>query len=65
MFAAIDNNIGTFSWYLWPEPLKNRHLGALEELYQTEKGFVRNLLQCFSPPIVNDMSCRSRVWLMI
>ncbi|XP_078159791.1 disproportionating enzyme [Carex rostrata] len=40
LFAAIDNNIGTFSWYLWPEPLKNRHLGALEEIYQTEKGFI-------------------------
>lgn len=43
LFAAIDNNIGTFSWYLWPEPLKNRHLGALEEVYQTEKDFVRKL----------------------
>jgi 4-alpha-glucanotransferase len=43
LFAAIDDNTGTFSWYLWPEPLKNRYLGALEEVYQTKKDFVKKL----------------------
>lgn len=39
-FAAIDNSLNTFSWYDWPEPLKNRHLAALEEIYQSKKGFI-------------------------
>ncbi|XP_052196006.1 4-alpha-glucanotransferase, chloroplastic/amyloplastic [Diospyros lotus] len=39
-FAAIDKSLNTFSWYVWPEPLKNRHLVALEEIYQSEKGFI-------------------------
>ncbi|KAM6563693.1 hypothetical protein CsatB_023691 [Cannabis sativa] len=39
-FAAIDNIQNTFSWYLWPEPLKNRHLTALEDIYQNEKNFI-------------------------
>ncbi|KAE9449889.1 hypothetical protein C3L33_18210, partial [Rhododendron williamsianum] len=39
-FAAIDNHLDTFSWYNWPEPLKNRHLAALEEIYQSQKDFV-------------------------
>lgn len=42
-FAAIDNTLNTFSWYDWPEPLKNRHLVALEEIYQSEKEFVISL----------------------
>ncbi|CAN6206158.1 unnamed protein product [Urochloa humidicola] len=40
LFAAIDKSIGAFSWYEWPEPLKNRHLGALEEIYQKQKDFI-------------------------
>nr|CAB3458676.1 unnamed protein product [Digitaria exilis] len=40
LFAAIDKSIGAFSWYEWPEPLKNRHLGALEDIYQKEKDFI-------------------------
>lgn len=40
LFAAIDKSIGAFSWYEWPEPLKNRHLGALEDIYQKQKDFV-------------------------
>lgn len=40
-FAAIDDTLNTFSWYFWPEPLKNRHLAALEEIYQSKKDFVR------------------------
>ncbi|KAJ1699565.1 hypothetical protein LUZ63_008077 [Rhynchospora breviuscula] len=40
LFAAIDNSIDTISWYEWPEPLKNRHLGALEEIYQNKKDFI-------------------------
>ncbi|KAL3527848.1 hypothetical protein ACH5RR_012504 [Cinchona calisaya] len=39
-FAAIDDTLSTFSWYDWPEPLKNRHLVALEELYQTRKDYI-------------------------
>ncbi|CAN4125576.1 unnamed protein product [Withania somnifera] len=39
-FAAIDNSLNTISWYDWPEPLKNRHLAALEEVYQNEKEFI-------------------------
>ncbi|KAM7513681.1 hypothetical protein LguiA_003264 [Lonicera macranthoides] len=39
-FAAIDDSLNTFSWYDWPEPLKNRHLAALEEIYERKKDFV-------------------------
>lgn len=39
-FAAIDDSLNTFSWYEWPEPLRNRHLAALEEIYQTRKDFI-------------------------
>ncbi|KAL3818859.1 hypothetical protein ACJIZ3_004764 [Penstemon smallii] len=39
-FAAIDNTLNTFSWYDWPESLKNRHLAALEEIYETKKEFI-------------------------
>ncbi|KAJ8543740.1 hypothetical protein K7X08_025358 [Anisodus acutangulus] len=39
-FAAIDNSLNTISWYDWPDQLKNRHLAALEEVYQSEKDFI-------------------------
>ncbi|KAK9233450.1 hypothetical protein WN943_023700 [Citrus x changshan-huyou] len=39
-FAAIDDSLNTFSWYLWPESLKNRYLAALEEIYQSKKDFI-------------------------
>ncbi|XP_061372610.1 4-alpha-glucanotransferase, chloroplastic/amyloplastic [Gastrolobium bilobum] len=39
-FAAIDNSLNTFSWYHWPEPLRNRHLVALENIYQQEQDFI-------------------------
>ncbi|KAJ7956907.1 4-alpha-glucanotransferase [Quillaja saponaria] len=39
-FASIDNSLDTFSWYNWPEPLKNRHLAALEDIYQQKKDFI-------------------------
>ncbi|KAI3462012.1 hypothetical protein Pfo_018675 [Paulownia fortunei] len=39
-FAAIDDTLNTFSWYDWPESLKNRHLAALEEIYQSKKEFI-------------------------
>ncbi|KAL0432026.1 UNVERIFIED_CONTAM: 4-alpha-glucanotransferase, chloroplastic/amyloplastic [Sesamum radiatum] len=39
-FAAIDDTLNTFSWYDWPDPLKNRHLSALEEIYQSKKEFI-------------------------
>lgn len=40
LFAAIDNSLNKFAWNDWPEPLKNRHLVALEEVYQNHKDFV-------------------------
>ncbi|CAL5084182.1 unnamed protein product [Urochloa decumbens] len=40
LFAAIDKSIGAFSWYEWPEPLKNRHLGALEDIYKKQEDFI-------------------------
>ncbi|XP_021650627.2 4-alpha-glucanotransferase, chloroplastic/amyloplastic isoform X2 [Hevea brasiliensis] len=39
-FAAIDDTLNTLNWYDWPEPLKNRHLAALEEIYQSKKDFI-------------------------
>ncbi|XP_058096621.1 4-alpha-glucanotransferase, chloroplastic/amyloplastic isoform X2 [Magnolia sinica] len=39
-FAAIDNGLNTLTWYEWPEPLKNRHLAALEDIYQSQKDFI-------------------------
>ncbi|KAG9131698.1 hypothetical protein Leryth_009437 [Lithospermum erythrorhizon] len=39
-FAAIDDTLNTFTWYDWPEPLKNRYLAALEEIYQSRKDFI-------------------------
>lgn len=43
LFAAIDNDINAFSWNEWPEPLKNRHLGALENIYHKYKDFVSDV----------------------
>ncbi|KAK1301798.1 hypothetical protein QJS10_CPB12g01303 [Acorus calamus] len=40
LFAAIDNSLNAFAWNDWPEPLKNRHLNALENIYQTHKIFI-------------------------
>lgn len=40
LFAAIDRSIDALSWYEWPEPLKNRHLRALEDIYQKQKDFI-------------------------
>ncbi|KAK7282404.1 hypothetical protein RIF29_11137 [Crotalaria pallida] len=39
-FAAIDDSLNTISWYNWPEPLRNRHLVALEDIYQQKKDFI-------------------------
>ncbi|XP_021736637.1 4-alpha-glucanotransferase, chloroplastic/amyloplastic-like [Chenopodium quinoa] len=39
-FTAIDRVCNTFSWYDWPEPLKNRHLSALVKIYESEKHFI-------------------------
>lgn len=39
-FAAIDETLNTISWYDWPGPLKNRHLSALEEIYQSKRDFI-------------------------
>ncbi|TKY73903.1 4-alpha-glucanotransferase [Spatholobus suberectus] len=39
-FAAIDDSLNTFSWYNWPEPLRNRHLVALEDIYQQKRDFI-------------------------
>ncbi|KAL2339440.1 hypothetical protein Fmac_007380 [Flemingia macrophylla] len=39
-FAAIDDSLNTISWYNWPEPLRNRHLVALEDIYQQKRDFI-------------------------
>eukprot|EP00268_Persea_americana_P020966 TRINITY_DN2099_c2_g1_i2.p1 TRINITY_DN2099_c2_g1~~TRINITY_DN2099_c2_g1_i2.p1 ORF type:complete len:578 (-),score=130.76 TRINITY_DN2099_c2_g1_i2:520-2253(-) len=39
-FAAIDNSLNAFSWNEWPDPFKNRHLSALETIYQSQKDFI-------------------------
>nr|GEV82978.1 4-alpha-glucanotransferase, chloroplastic/amyloplastic [Tanacetum cinerariifolium]GEV82979.1 4-alpha-glucanotransferase, chloroplastic/amyloplastic [Tanacetum cinerariifolium] len=39
-FAAIDDCYDTYNWYEWPEPLKNRHLAALEDISQSKKDFI-------------------------
>lgn len=44
LFAAIDRSIGAFSWYEWPEPVKNRHLGALEDIYLKQKDFIETFM---------------------
>ncbi|XP_026391450.1 4-alpha-glucanotransferase, chloroplastic/amyloplastic-like [Papaver somniferum] len=43
-FAAIDNSLNTFTWNEWPEPLKNRHIVALEGIYETERDFINNFI---------------------
>ncbi|KAM7261945.1 hypothetical protein ACFE04_021022 [Oxalis oulophora] len=40
LFAAIDDSMKTYSWYDWPDPLKNRHLAALEDISQSRKNFI-------------------------
>ncbi|XP_020520381.1 4-alpha-glucanotransferase, chloroplastic/amyloplastic isoform X2 [Amborella trichopoda] len=40
LFAAIDNMLNTLSWCEWPEPLRNRHLAAMECVYQNQKEFI-------------------------
>lgn len=40
LFAAIDNSINAVSWSEWPEPLKDRHPGALEDIYENQKDFI-------------------------
>ncbi|XP_020580873.1 4-alpha-glucanotransferase DPE1, chloroplastic/amyloplastic [Phalaenopsis equestris] len=40
LFAAIDHGVNAFSWYDWPDSLKNRHLGSLEEFHQSNKDFI-------------------------
>ncbi|KAK7410841.1 hypothetical protein VNO78_01987 [Psophocarpus tetragonolobus] len=39
-FAAIDDSLNSISWYNWPEPLRNRHLAALEDIYQRKQDFI-------------------------
>lgn len=39
-FAAIDEELNTLNWHEWPDPLKNRHLSALEHIYQAHEDFV-------------------------
>ncbi|XP_050387480.1 4-alpha-glucanotransferase, chloroplastic/amyloplastic [Argentina anserina] len=39
-FAAIDSSLDAFSWYEWPVPLKDRHLAALEDIYQSKEHFI-------------------------
>ncbi|XP_050205826.1 4-alpha-glucanotransferase DPE1, chloroplastic/amyloplastic [Mercurialis annua] len=39
-FAAIHDTLNALNWYDWPEPLKNRHLAALEDIYHKKKNFI-------------------------
>ncbi|KAE9608740.1 hypothetical protein Lal_00020610 [Lupinus albus] len=39
-FAAIDDSLNTIGWYNWPEPLRNRHLVALEDICQQKRDFI-------------------------
>ncbi|KAL9689920.1 hypothetical protein QQ045_010311 [Rhodiola kirilowii] len=43
-FAAIDDTSSSLSWYDWPDPLKYRHLSALEEVYQTKSKFINKFI---------------------
>ncbi|GAB2231984.1 hypothetical protein Droror1_Dr00011003 [Drosera rotundifolia] len=43
-FAAIDSLLDTSSWFYWPGPLKNRHLSALEQVYQIKEGFINTFI---------------------
>ncbi|KAH9291769.1 hypothetical protein KI387_043040, partial [Taxus chinensis] len=40
LFAAIDNSLDAYSWSDWPKPLRDRHLVALELIYEKEKEFI-------------------------
>nr|ATG71324.1 ATDPE1 [Callitropsis nootkatensis] len=40
LFAAIDNSLGAYSWADWPQPLRDRHLVALEGIYENEREFI-------------------------
>lgn len=48
-FAAIDNTLNSYSWFEWPEPLKNRHLSAMEAIYESQREFVRFLWLLLTP----------------
>ncbi|OIW20015.1 hypothetical protein TanjilG_31933 [Lupinus angustifolius] len=39
-FAAIDDSLNANIWYNWPEPLRNRHLVALEDICQQKRDFI-------------------------
>ncbi|KAL4577995.1 hypothetical protein LXL04_014110 [Taraxacum kok-saghyz] len=40
-FAAIDDIYNSsYNWYDWHEPLKTRHLSALEDIYHSKKDFI-------------------------
>ncbi|KAL8140289.1 hypothetical protein V2J09_006310 [Rumex salicifolius] len=41
-FTAIDDTIDSFSWYQWPSPLKDRHLVALVQIYESEREYRNN-----------------------
>ncbi|XP_057815729.2 4-alpha-glucanotransferase, chloroplastic/amyloplastic [Cryptomeria japonica] len=40
LFAAIDNSLDAYSWSDWPQPLRDRHLVALEGIYENEREFI-------------------------
>lgn len=40
LFATIDNSLDACSWSDWPQPLRDRHLVALEVIYQNQKEFI-------------------------
>ncbi|KAI4365464.1 hypothetical protein MLD38_021449 [Melastoma candidum] len=42
-FAAIDHKLDTLRWYYWPDPLKDSHSAAMEDIRHSEKEFMRHI----------------------
>ncbi|KAL8160740.1 hypothetical protein V2J09_002277 [Rumex salicifolius] len=43
-FAAVDDTIDSFSWYQWPSPLKDRHLVALVQIYESRREYINTFI---------------------
>ncbi|KAL8143800.1 hypothetical protein V2J09_016832 [Rumex salicifolius] len=43
-FAAVDDTIDSFSWYQWPSPLKDRHLVALVQIYESRRVYINTFI---------------------
>ncbi|KAL8170747.1 LOW QUALITY PROTEIN: hypothetical protein V2J09_022551 [Rumex salicifolius] len=55
-FATVDDTIDSFSWYQWPSPLKDRHLVALAQIYESRREYrVRDYARKKGVKIMGDM----------